>query len=215
MLQIVCVNVGPKFEPEYVYRMQRALSLHLTVPFDFAVVTDQPDQYRCRTLPAMDNLKGYWQKVTLFAPARREQYVSNRVLYLDLDVVITGNLDELALYTAAGFMALKDQLIPDCINSSIMLWNFDDFTHVYTNFVAPDHPWGDQGYIMQQVWPVYLQSVFGEAQYPDYKENLKHREPIGHEKIVWFHGVPQPHECQWVQDLWREQRIEYSRRFNK
>lgn len=214
MLQVVCVNVGDKFEPEYVHRLQRAVALNLLVPHDFAVVTDHPERYRCRTLPAMDNLKGYWQKITLFAPERYTQYVGRRVLYLDLDVVVMGQLNDLVTFPAE-FFALKDQLIPACINSSIMVWNHMDFHNVYEKFEKCDNPFGDQGWITHQVWPTYIQDVFGEAQYPDFKENLKHREPIGHEKVVWFHGVPHPHELQWVQDHWRKQKIEYQQRTGK
>ncbi len=204
MLQVVCVNVGPKFSPEYVRRLKRACDLHLSYPHDFAVITDAPENYDfCRTLPAMDGLEGYWQKVTLFADARGVQYTGNRILYLDLDVAIMGNIDELASYPAS-FFALKDQNIP-CINSSIMVWDFDMFRHVYANFEGPEDRWGDQGYIHRQVWPVYIQDVFGEAQYPDFKENLKFREPISGEKVVWFHGEPHPHEVPWVQELWERQ----------
>jgi len=216
MFQVVCVNVGQKFEPEYVHRLQRAVALNLKLPHDFAVVTDAPQKYHCRTLPAMDNLKGYWQKVTLFAPEREEQYRGNRILYLDLDTVVMGDISELLTHPAT-FIALKDQLLP-MINSSVMCWNFDEFRHVYANFNPDEIPeWtrGDQEYTNSQVWATYAQELFGEAQYPDFKENLKHREPISGEKLVWFHGVPHPHTLQWVQDLWRKQKIEYQQRTGK
>lgn len=214
MFQVVCVNIGPKFDPEYVHRLQRAVALNLDVPHDFAVITDMPSWYRCRTLEPMDNLKGYWQKVTLFAPQRWREYAGNRILYLDLDTVVMGNITELVKYPSA-FLTLRDRLLP-MVNSSIMCWDYPEFKHIYNNFKGDIDNWprGDQEWINSQVWPEWINEAF-PGEYPDFKEDLKHRDPIGVERIVWFHGVPLPHTLQWVQDLWREQKIEYQKRTGK
>lgn len=215
MLQVICVNIGPKFDPEYVYRMQRAVSLNLDVPHDFAVITDMPELYRCRTLEPMDNLKGYWQKITLFAPERWRQYAGDRVLYLDLDTVVMGNITELATYPAK-FLTLKDRLLP-MVNSSIMCWDFPEFKHIYNNWKGDTASWprGDQEWINSQVWPEFINEAFGTAEYPDFKEDLRHQRPSGNERIVWFHGIPMPHELDWVQETWRLQKIEYQQRTGK
>lgn len=208
MYQVVAVNVGPKWDPDYVRRQMMAMKLFLPFEHDYAVITDAPEKYPfCRTLPAMDNLKDYWQKVTMFAPERKEQYKSNRIIYMDLDTVILNSIERLIAYPG-HLLTIRDRILP-MVNSSLLVWDFDKFTHVYTEFDGPHYIRGDQEYIGTKTDPLYANEIFGHNLIPDFKEDLRHQPPGGHEMLVWFHGVPYPHTLQWVQNRWRDQQIAY------
>lgn len=207
MLQVVCVKVGDKYGPEWVNRLFRAVSLHLSLPHDFACLTDDPIGIDCRIIrSSRPDLEGWWQKVALFGP---QPYVSDRIAYLDLDTVVTGSLDEI-FSNKAPFLAVKDRQTKG-MSSTLMLWDHATHRYIYDDFKSPDHIWGDQGYIggkvtfrhANELWPGRVVS---------YKEDLKHSTPKGGEWIIYFHGQPSPSDVDWVQNIWRQQRQLYLRR---
>jgi hypothetical protein len=209
MLQVICVKVGDKFGPELVTHLQRGIALNLAMDHDFACLTDNPKGLKCRDIPIIrDDLPGWWQKVTLFAPELRKHLSGNRVLYLDLDVVIRGLLDPMVSHPAP-FVTIKDLWQQDNpLNSSFMLWYHDQFTHVYEEFdpevMGQVH--GDQNYIdtkvdnplfINEVWPEWVKS---------FKIELKHTAPVNDERIVYFHGLPRPWDVEWVREHWNKQK---------
>ena len=209
MLQVVCVNVGKKWGPEHVYRLKRALQIHLPLPHDFAVITDRPELYKravhsesVRTLPAMDNLQGWWQKVTLFAD---RDYVSDRVMYLDLDCCIVGDLLPIALL-GSPFVSINDRWQVPTTNTSFMLWDHADHRFIYDEFEGPGDYIGDQNYVTNKLGGnVFHVNDWKPEWVKSFKADLMHRDPIDDERIVYFHGVPHPKDVEWVQALWSKQ----------
>ena len=118
---VVCIKWGRAFGPEYVNRLYSGVRRHLARPVRFLCMTehaeglhpdvevlDLPDEpFR----PAMDaalavaDRKGAMRKVSLFRPGLIEG-LEGSVLGFDLDVVITGPLDEF-LEFAPGKVAMR------------------------------------------------------------------------------------------------------------
>jgi len=95
-LVVAVVWTGTKYGPEYVQRLFNMVERHLPLPFDRACITDHPT----RMLPlgverveAPAGLPGWWAKMMLYEPTWR---AGRRVIYLDLDTVIIGDLTPLA-----------------------------------------------------------------------------------------------------------------------
>ncbi|QIR84791.1 glycosyl transferase [Paracoccus sp. AK26] len=97
--QIICIKWGTKFGPEYVNRLHGMIARNITPPFRLFCFTDDgsglhPD-VAVRPLPeftyqAPVGTKGKWPKSRLWGDLGD---VTGVVLFLDLDVIVTGNLD--------------------------------------------------------------------------------------------------------------------------
>ena len=144
MLDVACVCVGDKYQPElHVKQLHASVSKHLQIPFKFNVITDQPNHpfYKtidCQTIPVPDielhsnNL--WWYKPYLFS-----KHFTNRVLYFDLDVVITNDISKFVDYDPLKFCICQDfnrRWIPEYTvsNSSIMYWHAPTYYDIWDNF---------------------------------------------------------------------------------
>ena len=97
--QFLSIRWGRKYGPEYVNRLYGMAARHVTGPFDFFCLTDDPTGVRpevtCLPLPELGcelpkNTFGIWGKSRLWRP---DIGPTGPVLFLDLDVVVTGPLD--------------------------------------------------------------------------------------------------------------------------
>ena len=94
-------------------------------PHRFVCFSDVP--VPCERVPLMYGWPGWWSKMELFRP--RVFTPTDVVLYLDLDVVVTGRLTGLFTHIPGQhnryFAALRDWLKPDIYNSTVMVWRGD------------------------------------------------------------------------------------------
>lgn len=96
MLTVACVykleKDGP-YGPEDVHRLAHGVHDHLTIPYRFLCLSDIAASFSCQHVHAAARLehrwRGWWAKLNIFG-------LKGPVLYLDLDTVIVGSLDELA-----------------------------------------------------------------------------------------------------------------------
>jgi len=170
-------------------------------PGHFVCFTDDPEGLapgiEARELPK--EYEGWWSKLWLFSQLK------DRTLYLDLDTVIVGALDQIADHSGK-FAILRDFYRPDGMQSSIMSWS-GDYSDIYDSWVAAGCPrvaGGDQAWIEATVGEVeYWQDLF-PGDFVSYKAH--HCEmgfPKG-SKVVVFHGHPRPHEASgWVEKVWK------------
>lgn len=98
--QIICINWGTKYGAPFINRLYGMVARHVTPPFRFVCFTDSTAGVRpeveCHDLPPLDcalpvGSPGIWQKARLWGP--RLANLQGPVLFLDLDLVITGSLD--------------------------------------------------------------------------------------------------------------------------
>lgn len=84
---------------EHVNKMFNMLKRNLTLPFRFVCITDNitgldPDIETIRLWDLFANLGGCYRRLFVFSPVMKK-YLGDKFISIDLDAVITGNLDEL------------------------------------------------------------------------------------------------------------------------
>ena len=98
--QIICINWGTKYGPPYINRLYAMVARNITPPFRFVCFCDNEEGIReeveCHPLPGLDfdlpkTKKGIWPKSQLWN--ERLVDLEGPVLFLDLDLVVTGSLD--------------------------------------------------------------------------------------------------------------------------
>ncbi len=177
-------------------------------------VTDRPDELPEGVYPivAYTDLPGWWQKVRLFSPDMPWE-VGDRIVYFDLDVAITGPLED--LIETPGISA--DVGWP-CYNSSVMVWDHGDHRDAWDRF-TPDIMIRSPGPLVpaeqlpagvpnggDQEW---LTEVGGWDLLPkgwcvSYRWQAEAWPPTD-SKVVQFHGALKPHEVTtgWVPNVWK------------
>lgn len=218
MLTVACVKWGKAYGPEYVNILFDMVRRNLPAKFPgrFVCLTDDPVglEEGIQTLPLPPGLAGWWNKLALFAPERFPP--GERVLYFDLDTVITGPLDQIAAY-AGPFAILRDVYRPQGLQSSVMAWEAGNWTQdiwkTWEFWNRPEPVGGDQIWIEQisQGMPkgfAHLATDIWQDIFPgklrSYKQECRTEIPKG-TSVVFFHGYPRPHEVihGWVPEIWK------------
>jgi hypothetical protein len=169
---------------EYVAKMVAMVDRNLRAPHEFKVLGD------C-------GLPGWWNKVALFMPGQFD----GRVLYLDLDSVITGSLDELA--ETKGIIDLHDWGWPThTLCSAVMAWDAGEHEDIWSRF-TPDvmkRLEGDQDWITEVGGWEALPASWCRS----YRYHCKRSVPKSC-KVVQCHGKSKPHTIAsgWLPELWR------------
>lgn len=100
MKQIICIKWGTKYGPDYVNRLYGGIARNITPPFRVICFTDDSGGLRpeveTRPLPAFAyeaprNTPGKWPKSRLWGELGDVRGV---VLFMDLDLIVTGPLDD-------------------------------------------------------------------------------------------------------------------------
>lgn len=187
-LTVICVlRSGGCYNGAYVHRLEQAVARHLSIPHDFVCLTDRP--VPCESIPMRHAFSGKWSKVELFDPALP---LSGRILYLDLDVVIQGNIDAIAETPGDFAICWSGRQKPHLrrvpgYNSSIMVWDAGARPQIFNRFTPEvmDRLIGDQDWI-GEVCP-------GERTIDDrlYQKHREGMEPIAPAVLC---NRPKPHE---------------------
>lgn len=142
-VQLACVCTGTKYSDDYVVRLYNGAKRHLKPHFHFNLFTDRA----LGCLSSIENLwvhnateQGYWNKILLFKPNQFPR--GDTILYLDLDVLVTGSLNALLNFYRGGFAIMEDSICPPHYNSSVMMWRAGDPTveRIYTRWIAEGKP---------------------------------------------------------------------------
>lgn len=192
VLTVACLlSKGPKrfYDASHVERLCKMVAEHVEQPYRFLCLTNTNEHVSCESLSLVKNWPGWWSKIEFFCPGlfKGER---DRVLYLDLDVTITGKLDDLADYPAP-FVICRDFLKLG-FNSSVMVWDAGYADTIYTLFndSVMERLTGDQNWI-QEVMP--NAQVFPKRWCISYKRSLVEGRPADMRVLV-YHGDPKPWE---------------------
>ena len=216
-VNFVCVNVGPRYGMEYVAILRDMVLRNCTLmehPQAFWCVTDRKDELPegVNAIPAPEGLPGWWAKVALFSP-EMPWAEGDRGVYFDLDVAITGRLEDLVERKGIA----RDAGWP-CHNSSVMVWDHGEHRDAWERF-TPEVMTRSPGPIVpanllaagmvnggDQEW---LTEVGGWEEFPpewcvSYKWQARSWPPNG-AKVVIFHGDPKPADVTdgWVPNVWK------------
>jgi hypothetical protein len=186
MLTVACVQVGNFLGrgEEYVAKLSSMVARNLSQPHRFECITES-------------DKPGWWAKADLFEPGR----FYGRVMYLDLDTVIVGPLEQLA--ASKGILHLADWgWTKNDYGSGVMVFDAGEHEEIFTRY-TPDVPKcfrGDQDFIKTiGEWPALPKGLN-----VSYRYHAKNGPPAG-AVTVSMHGQPKPHEITtgWVPQFWR------------
>lgn len=157
------------YTPDDVRLLQRMVARHLTVPHEFVVITDRPELFaedeaiRAVAIDWTTHVPGTcFVRLMTFSPEAREK-IGERVLQVDLDTVIVGNLDDLAARTENLVMWRNPARIPyeapakagrPYYNTSILLHTTGTLPELWVGF-NPQRPMhrDDQWYLSDALGP--------------------------------------------------------------
>jgi hypothetical protein len=197
-LTVACVKWGTKYPAKYVNVLQAMVKRSLARDHEFVCFTDDPKGLKCETVKLPGDLKGWWNKLFLFKPG----LFSGRVLFLDLDVCITGPLDDLVDY-ATPFAIIEDWHLPG-YNSSVFVMDHDAHPQVWEEFEprVAKRLHGDQDWITEKIPNA---AIFPWPWCVSYRSHAVPGVPKG-ARVVVFHGEPKPHAMPspWVERYWHE-----------
>lgn len=220
MVNVVCMKWGTLYGAHYVNRLYRGVARNLTIPYRFVCFTDDPEgvepPIECKPLPPITLPDGYewsaFRKIALFAPQVED--LTGATLFLDLDVVIIGNMDCFFTYEAPfciihNWLEFRKTILrkrPPIGNSSVFRFTIGEQSHVLDDFHA--HPLEaihgyptEQAYMSDKVngltfWPESWCRSFKRHCVPAPPFNLVSAPRIPKAaKIIVFHGRPNPDEA--------------------
>lgn len=221
MIQVVCVKHGNLYGAEYVNKLYRGVARHTTLPFRFICFTEDPTDIipEVRIKPFLNELPGWWNKLYLFS---HQAALPGRIFYLDLDTVITGNIDPYMQFSGTfailrDFYAFRNDKLNNHFGSGLMSWEGGWGEHIWKDFMVNprlnqrSHGHGDQGWLMKTV-PLTEVTFWQDIMEPNktidsYKVSVRaNSEILGPTtSILCFHGEPRPHkirELNWMQEHW-------------
>lgn len=210
-LTVACVRVTGKgkrkYPLEYVLKLQSMVKRHLDRPFRMVCLTDQPEELPPDILGVKvkkpKRLRGWWTKIRLFDPAMP---FAGRVLYLDLDVLVTGSLGEIVDYPA-DFAIVPDQSpsfkgargMPTVkgYNSSVMVWDHRARRQIYERWTSDiaGRLWSDQDHIKlvcpkeKTMPPEWFDRYIGNPPKPGSKVMLCVKTKNHQIEHSWFHEL--------------------------
>ena len=219
-MNFACVCYGEKYSVEYVQKLYNMVQRNTTLEHNFFIFTDNMEMeidghVNIRTFP--ETLSGWWNKMQLFRP----DILDGDTLYMDLDVVITGNIDCFFNYEPeADFIGMND-FNPDTkiFNSSVFKFKPEAMkSKLWQPFTDNRTKWlrysGDQNVISDLIighpgTKSFPDSWTQSYKWYDRKGRRYHKgkwtfEHNGESLVTVFHGEPNPHqsEQEWVKKAW-------------
>ena len=236
MDKVICLKWGDKYDSMYVNRLHNGLKNNCTLPFELHCFTEDSrgidSDVVIHDLPYSDQISSWWNKVWLFSdevPFEKGE----RVLYIDLDTLITGNIDVILSDDTSGMVMLRDfywgiAKTATQSASGLMAWNIDELTHIWHEFkkdsdsaINSVYPHGDQVFISKCLNNEvhYWQDLYPE-QVVSFKVHCNSGLPSS-ASVVCFHGEPSIPDAasnhwkswkfsgspqSWVLDYWMQSR---------
>ncbi len=214
---IICMKWGDKYPADYVNRLYAMVKRNLTLPFQLVCFTEHSEginpDVEIRPLPSLglpDNIpERGWLKLATFQNPLAD--LSGTALFLDLDVVIVDNIDDLFTFDAEFVLCIDEKKKAQRIgNSSVYRFEIgkhaDVLEYFLNNFdtIKKQHR-NEQAYLSSQMnmkntlsfWPQQWCPSFKYHCIPKFPRNFWQEPAISEgAKIVLFHGKPEPYEAE-------------------
>ena len=240
---VICMKWGTKYSPDYVNRLYAMVRRNLLGDFRFVCLTDDAagirSEVECLPIPPLALPPGLpergWTKLAIFSPDLHRIYgLSGTALFLDVDVVITGPLDEFFTHPG-GFLIIHDYKRPWRITGNSSVYRFvlnehaDVLAYFRTHFAEVRAAFrNEQAYLsdfmhrrgLLRYWPAAWCPSFKYQSIPPWPTNYW-RAPVlpADARVVVFHGECNPPDAlagrrnrrfrfikpaRWVAEYWRE-----------
>ncbi|MDG6774933.1 hypothetical protein QCB45_11375 [Thiomicrorhabdus sp. ZW0627] len=199
------------------------VSKQLSLPFQFYCLTEDStgivDEVNIIDLPEL-NIHTWWYKLYIFKEGFLNLSDEERILFLDLDVVIVNKLDSLLAFNHP--FCISSDINEEKYNSSVMCFNANSFRFIWDSF------WSQKEYIMErfhgdQDWIEHVYptaKIYPKANVKSFKLDLDSKTPFSFGKfgrffrsrfpkiflpggtvdypkdasVVLFHGKPDPED---------------------
>lgn len=227
MQTVICMKWGTRYGPEFVNRMWAAVQRNTARPTRLVCLTDDVSgidaDVQCYPIPEInlsaDLINTPWRKLTLWQAPLAD--ISGDVLFLDLDLVITGSLDEMFDFEPGRYCVIENwtQMGQGNGNTSAFRFPVGKHTHIFNDFQAdPDSILSryriEQLYISREIddmvfWPDLWCASFKHTLLPRWPMNFfKVPELPTETRIVAFTGKPDQDEAmrgEWpVKSGWKK-----------
>ncbi|MEO5736490.1 MAG: glycosyltransferase [Variovorax sp.] len=246
MRHILCMKWGTKYEAYYVNKLYAMARRHLSGEFRFVCLTDDAAGIRkeveCFPIPRLDirpEAAGVrdraWRKLTTLSRDLPDVYgLHGQALFLDLDIVVVGSLDD--FFTQPGeFVIIKDYRRPWRVTGNSSVYRFtigahaDVLDHFRTQETALREQFrNEQTYLSDYVHKQGKLSYWPSAWCPSFKYHGIPTWPANYwqppfvpegARVVIFHGECNPPDAlagrrnrrfrfirpaRWVAEHWKE-----------
>lgn len=215
MINIVCFKWGDKFSAEYVNKLWYAIRRNVTVPFTFTCFTEDPTGVKCTTEPFLRKLPTWWYIIGLF---NKNHGFEDKVLYIDLDTVITGNIDHI-LNLDTNFAIIRDFYRIKGLQTAFIMWKPEWGYYIWDSLVknmpkdlvrygGGTNRWIENSVLGKDI-TIFQDEFPGE--FISYKVHIlkdtRYKSPgdLDTAKVICFHGKPMPsekRELEWMKEHW-------------
>jgi len=221
---LLCLKHGTKYGPEYVNKLFNMVERNCTVSYEFVCLTDDAKGLdpKIKTIPLPPDLQGWWCKPYMFS---KNLPINGTILYMDLDVVIAGNIDKLFTYQPNNWCTIRDftrAMRPNWkkYNSSIVRFKTGELHNVWEDFekdriniqrrLHGDQDWlyeatrskqamlYPDSWILSWKWEVRKTKEFalGGTKGNRKLKTVEDVKPRIECCVCVFHGDPNPHNCE-------------------
>jgi len=227
MINFACVFYGDKYTFSYVINLYNMVERNLTSPYRFICFTDNTVIHKQKQFKGKDiefrqfkrhDFNGWFNKLQLFSP---DSNLEGNTLYMDLDVVIMKNINELAtIGESKNFVGMNDfNPTSGLFNSSIMRFNNKYHSVIWEQYLKRRTEF-NSSHGDQEIISSLIKSHTDTISFPDewtqsykwlnrkgdrYHISKQTYEQDPNAKVCVFHGSPNPHDStqEWVQKLWK------------
>jgi hypothetical protein len=220
-LIVACVRVGSKYGAEYVERLYRGVQQHLSLKHQFVCIGDSVySEPGITSLVSEPDLPGWWAKMGLFKPWWRR---GAKVIYLDLDTIVVGDLTPLAAVSApfaicGSFVREAGNTTWPCrYGSCVMVLGADHDGEAWAKFYRDRHALmktysahGDQK-LIEALLPdaQLLQPMLPNGFFLNYRNLKPSMATANGASLVIFGGKARPHNCvvPWMREQWAAKQV--------
>lgn len=222
-VNVLCIKWGNRYGAHYVNILSRAVRRNLARPFVFYCCTDDatgldPD-VRVIPFPPNPGVKRGWPDILIKLEILRDGFggLAGPTLFLDLDVAITGPLDDFFDYRPGRFCIIHNWVNrrkallgrrPAVGNSSVFRFEAGSSGHAHATFLSEIHRAEDRSqFNTEQAFLTYAMgdpNWWPDAWVKSYKWNCRPLFPLNllrvprlseSCRILVFHGRPDPDEA--------------------
>lgn len=214
MQTIICMKWGTRYGAEFVNRLYSTVQRQTSRPTRLVCFTDDgagvhPD-VQIEDIPHInlpeDLLSPPWRKLAMWVYPLAD--LEGDALFLDLDLVITGSLDDFFDYEPGRFVGIENWTQPgqNIANTSVFRFPVGKYTHIYDEFHKDPQRWIDK-YVIEQVyisreiddmafWPAAWCVSFKHSLMPKWPIRFFKSTPLPADtRIVAFTGKPDQDEA--------------------
>ena len=178
MLKICTVYFGDKYTPDYVGKLFRSIRRNSSIQFQSICISDDPNVEADIVLPYNRNspVKLHWHKLKFFSPNYAYQIPGDDIIVMDIDQVITSNVDDLIGHPVEegelityGVWWNSDEIVEQGLaletNGGFYKFKSGSLDFVWDDFIRNPEYWQTKWYLDN----VVHYELYGEQNYVNWK----------------------------------------------